>query len=264
MARIPEDPRGDTRRNRNAIVDRRHFYNQLFDAQGRPTRVMREFCGRMSTEAGDLGPEGRLAWAETVFNRCEARGHTIDYELRNHSNYSYWPKFQSKPEPIHNKEYIDIITNVCKNGTNLTCGATGNASLGVGVGRVTHKVKYERFGIETGDEKWYQTKFGKRILGVGKFIGDIVGAIGEVAAAIAKPFIEAGKWVFRGIDEALHPQAQRTPHMPAQPERGHPTAPAEHPHTVPERNPALVHRIEPAAKPNQHVWKFNMDAALKS
>lgn len=267
MARIPVDKEGrvgDPRNNRNAIVDRRQFLSQLYDANGNPTRVMYEFCGRMDKEAGDLGPEGRMAWAETVFNRAAARGHTIDYELRNHGNYNYWPKFQPQPGYLKKQEYVDIIANVCKNGTNLTLGATGNASLGVGVGRLTHKVKYESFGVETPDNKWWNTKFAKAIIGVGKFIGDIVGAgltaIGQGIAAVAKGAVEVGKWIIGGIASAFSPNSAHAQPHSDQSARDHARrAQVDQSRDAPPPKTELRWRItpEPVVSPPIKKWVIN-------
>ena len=210
MARIPEG-REDHRNNRNAIVDRRSFESQLFDAQGRPTPVMYAFCARMEKEAGNLDREGRIAWAETVFNRCSSRRHGIDYELRNHGDYNYWPAHQSDPGSLRNQAYVDIIREVLRNGTNLTCGATGNASLSVGVGRETYRNRGERFGVETPDARWWREQFGGLIRGVGRFVGDIAGAIGDAAVAVVTGVASAGLWVLNGIASAIDPQRQHTP-----------------------------------------------------
>lgn len=271
MARIPTDKEGrsgDPRTNRNAIVDRRPFESQLFDAQGKPTPVMYAFAGRMQKEVGDYPPEAQMAWAETVFNRCASRGNTLAYELRNNGRYSYWPKHQPEPGYSNNKQFVDIITKVCKNGTNLSLGATGNASGSVGAGRETYrshnlrKTEVERMGVETPDTKWWNTKFGSLIRGVGKFIGDVVGAIGQGITAVAKGVVEVGKWVFNGIDNALHPRTQPAPHAPVHQNHGQPPAPHhQQPERQPQvqRQPELVQRIEHPAQPNPRVWKFNMD-----
>ena len=262
MARSPIEKENRIGDPRNAIIDRRQFESQLFDAKGNPTRVMYEFCGRMDKEAGNLGREGQLAWAETLFNRCASRGHTIDYELRNHGRYSYWPKFQPEPGTSNKKSYVDIITEVCRNGTNLTLGATGNASLGVGVGRKTHHVKGEDFGVETPDNNWWKNKFGSLIRGVGKFIGDIAGAIGQGIAAVAKGVVEVGKWIFKGAGSLFSPQAQAGPpihphgHPPHQmhQDRGHGQAVEPQHHQV-NRQPELRPQI-PRVETGR--WLFNV------
>jgi len=241
---------GDPRRNRNAIVDRRQFESQLFDAQGRPTAVMYAFAGRMEKEVGGLGPEARMAWAETVFNRCASRGHTLEYELRNNGRYSYWPRSQPEPGYSRNSEFVNTITNVCRNGTNLSLGATGNASLGVGVGRQTFSARGERFGVETPDGRWWQEQFGRLIRGVGRFIGDVVGAIGHVVSTVATGIVSAGRWVINGLGSLLAPQQQHTPHRPLVTHHQPRTEPHDHNH----RPLGLVERMP---QPIPSRWIIN-------
>ncbi len=219
MARTPiysGDRQNDPRFNRNAIIDRRQFLSELFDANGNPTRVMYEFCGRMQKEVGGQGPEAQMAFAESVFNRAAARNHTIDYEIRNHGRYSYWPQRQSQPGSSRNQAFIDIITKVCRNGTNLTCGATGNDGVGDGINTTaptTYVSRGERYSIEHADRNWHANKFASLIRGVGRFIGDVAGAIGQGIAAVANGVVRAGAWVVNQIGSAFSPQ-QHTQQMP--------------------------------------------------
>lgn len=98
-------------------------------------------------------------------------------------------------------------------GTNLSLGATGNASESVGVGRETFRSRGERFGVETPDTRWWNNGFGSLIRGVGRFIGDVAGAIGQGIAAVANGVVRAGAWVVNQIGSAFSPQ-QHTQQMP--------------------------------------------------
>ncbi len=250
MARIPvdrENRQGDPRNNRNAIVDRRQFMSQLFDSSGNPTATMYAFAGRMQKEVGAQGPEAQMAWAETVFNRCASRGHTIDYELRNHGNYNYWPAHQPEPGYSNNRQFIDTISKVCRNGTNLSLGATGNASESVGVGRETFRSRGERFGVETPDTRWWNTRFGNLIRGVGNFIGDVVGAIGQGIANVATGIANGARWVINRIGDALSPSSQ--PHPQAHPQPRQQT----HPPEVPQRRPQIPTNYVQQSPPEPRV-----------
>ncbi len=228
MARHPINP-SDPRNNRNAIIDRSQFYNQLFDARGRPTPVMYEFAGRMQKEVGNQGPEAQMAWAETVFNRSASRGHTLSYELRNNGRYSYWPVNQPSPGYSNNPAFIDTISRVCRNGTNLSLGATGNASGSVSTGRETFRSRGERFGVEVGDTGWWNNRFASLIRGVGRFIGDVTSVIGNTVATIATGVVNAGRWGMHRLTDAV------TPITPAMQPRVDP--PPHHPNYVQQQAP---------------------------
>lgn len=247
MAHIPitrENRHGDPRNNRNAIVDRSQFMSQLFDRDGNPTATMYAFAGRMQKEVGNQGPEAQMAWAETVCNRCAARGHTIDYELRNHGNYNYWPAHQPEPGRSHDARFLETIARVVRHGTNLSLGATGNASESVGVGRETFRSRGERFGVETPDTGWWNSRFGNLIKGVGKFIGDVAGAIGQGIATVATGIVNGARWVINRIGDALspsHPHQQPHPHQQQVPQR-RPQIPTNYvPQSPPERRVMTPH-----------------------
>ncbi|MDX1922637.1 MAG: hypothetical protein SFW65_05880 [Alphaproteobacteria bacterium] len=220
MARHPANR--DPRSNPHAIIDRRQFERELFDAHGRPTPVMFAFAGRMQKEVGAQGTDAQMAWAETVFNRSAARNHTLNYELRNHGNYNYWPRHQPDPGYSNNPAFIEMITKVMRNGTNLSLGATGNASENVGVGRETFRSRGERFGVETPDSGWWNNRFASLIRGVGRFIGDVASVIGNTIATVATGVVNAGRWVMNRISDmfsppppAVHPHAPAPPHHPS-------------------------------------------------
>lgn len=246
MAHSPinrENRHGDPRNNRNAIIDRSEFMSQLFDRDGNPTATMYAFAGRMHKEVGGLGPEAHMAWAETVCNRCASRGHTLDFELRNNGSYSYWPRSQPEPGRSHDQRYLEAIARVVRHGTNLSLGATGNASENVGVGRETYRVRGEKFGVEHNDSGWWNTRFGKLIKGVGTFIGDVAGAIGHGIATVATGIVNGGRWVINRIGEAFSPSPSH-PHQP-QPQSHHPE--------VPRRRPQIPTNYVPQSPPERRV-----------
>ena len=259
MARTPiekEGRAGDPRYNQNAIVDRRQFERQLFDASGNPTPTCYAFAGRMKMEVGGQGPNAQMAFAETVLNRCASRSNTVDYEIRNHGKYSYWPKRQSEPGYSNNKQFIDIIRKVVMNGTNLTCGATGNDGVGDGINTsapTLYVANGERYSIEHFDRKWHANKFASLIRGIGKFIGDVAGAIGQGIAAVAKGVVEVGKWIFGGIGSAISP-THANPHPPKT-VQDRPVHAGERQPAIQPRQPELLPRIEPQPSASSR-WIF--------
>ncbi len=130
-------------------IDRSQFLDQLKDKE-----TMRMFAGRMHTEVGSQGRNAQIAWAETTFNRAASRKQS----LRQAVTGRYFPTYT--PTKSNNPKFHAIIKEVAEDGTNITKGATGNASAGVGfgwgsrTGGQTYAAGGERFGIEKADAKW--------------------------------------------------------------------------------------------------------------
>lgn len=133
-------------------IDRTKFLEELKDPN-----VMRAFAGRMHTEVGSQGEQAMQAWAETTFNRAAARNKSLLQTVTG----AYFPTHN--PGSSDKQAYHDIIRRVAKDGTNITKGATGNASGTVGFGwgstngGQTAAFGGERFGIEKADAKWKPT-----------------------------------------------------------------------------------------------------------
>lgn len=223
-------------------VDRSKFYKELQDPS-----VLRAFAGRMDKEVGNCSDAARFAWAETVFNRCASRKHSIKYELSNHSGYSYWPQFQSTPGTSDNKHYHTIIRKVCFDGTNISKGATGNGSLGVGVGRQTCKYDGESFGVEKADDKWWRELFPNLLKGLDEIIGDVV-----------KVVVDAGKWVVRKLDEAFNP-AEPPQHKP---EKQRPYEKGTKPSDQQKLKPLELRPRQET--PVANIWKINLNPPKQS
>ena len=138
-------------------VDRSSFNEQLKD----PT-VRNALAARISIEVGTQGKEAQQMFAETVFNRAQARGQTIIQAVNNHDGYypqkdnSTWKSLTKRGVEQH---YYDTLDNVHRNGTNIVKGATGNESGGVhsGGAPVLAASRGERFVLENRDSKWRPT-----------------------------------------------------------------------------------------------------------
>lgn len=264
MVHTPIGRERDPRYNRNAIVDRRQFERELFDASGNPTPVMYAFAGRMQMEVGSQGPEAQMAFAESVFNRAAARGHTLDYELRNHGRYSYWPQRQSDPGSSRNPTLVNMITRVCRNGTNISLGATGNDGVNDGINTSSPTVFSaggERFNVELADRRWHANEFARLIRGVGRFIGDVAGAIGEAVGAVVQGVAEVGRVMLQGLGELLSPrQHSERPQPDHHPERMPPRYAAPRAHQ-PTHHVELRPRME---EPPRGGWRINLQGAPRS
>jgi hypothetical protein len=102
----------------------------------------------MKSEVGGQGPEAQLAFAEEVMNRAASRGQTLMQALSGR----YYPT--STPGYSNNPSYLASIDKAHNQGTDITHGATGNASGHVGFGRggrQTARFGGEKFGQEEVD-----------------------------------------------------------------------------------------------------------------
>lgn len=139
-------------------MDRSQFAAQLHNP-----RILAMFAGRMYSEVGTQGFAAQVAFAEEVMNRAASRGQSLEEALSG----SYYP--HSRPGYSDNPQYIKAIETAYLYGTDITHGATGNASGGVGFGRggfQTARFGGEKFGWESVDigldwqDKYKQLKAG--------------------------------------------------------------------------------------------------------
>ena len=147
-----------------AKIDRSEFAAQLRDPV-----IMSKFAGRMGMEIGDatVGDLARLAFAETIFNRSAARDHEqLEKTIEGCTpKECYWPRDQQTAKRSTKPIFIEAISKVFSEGTNITHAATGNACCGVCFGdgyqtmafKIDRKGDMELFGVEKKDFKWRPT-----------------------------------------------------------------------------------------------------------
>lgn len=130
----------------NSYLDARtQLANELNDPE-----VAQQLFELTHNEVGGQGPEAQQAFLETVFNRAAARNKDIKDIINDHR---YYPNVSFRPvsaDPtIH---YATALHNVL-HGSNISNGATGNASgsVGFGGGPMTASFGGEKFGIEKAD-----------------------------------------------------------------------------------------------------------------
>lgn len=133
--------------------------NTLSDARGSYAEELRSnpnLIGQLFSlthrEVGGQGIEAQQAFVETVFNRAAARGQSLEQAI---GDRSYYPSISHVPASIPEQsvsDYSSILGDVA-NGSNISNGATGNASGNVGFagGPQTFSAGGERFGIEGSD-----------------------------------------------------------------------------------------------------------------
>jgi hypothetical protein len=158
----PNDTTPPTKPDQNTPSDRAPgtIDRSQFDSQLNDPKVMAAFAGRMNSEVGSQGPKAQQAFAEEVMNRAASRGQTLMQALSG----SYYPT--PHPGSSHNPQYQEAINKAWKGGSDITHGATGNASGHVGFGvpgghydaqhkwvspNQTANIGGERFGYEQVD-----------------------------------------------------------------------------------------------------------------
>jgi hypothetical protein len=132
-----------------AVIDRSRFSDELSDPA-----IRQRLAALAYRETGGQGPQAQQAFLETVFNRAAARGKSIADVISGRDGY--YPSVSLQPVSANKLGgYMPLIDTVAA-GSNLSNGATGNASGTVGFnnGRVTYTANGERFGIEGPDLKW--------------------------------------------------------------------------------------------------------------
>lgn len=111
-------------------IDRSQFEDELKNPD-----VRERFFTLMKAEVGSQGPEAQQAFAETVMNRAAVTGKSINQIISNTKYYQPYhdgafARAQRNMSAENRKQYAEIIDKV-KAGSDLTKGATHNASAGV-------------------------------------------------------------------------------------------------------------------------------------
>lgn len=125
-----------------------------FDAELKDPAVRQRLAAIAYRETGGQGPQAQQAFIESVINRAAARGKTISQTISGQDGY--FPQVSLQPvQPTRLSSYGPIIDRVAA-GSNVSNGATGNASGGVGFngGPQTFAANGERFGREGPDRNW--------------------------------------------------------------------------------------------------------------
>lgn len=131
------------------LVDRSRFSDELKDPS-----VRARLAALAYRETGGQGPQAQQAFIESVVNRAHARGKTISETISGQDGY--FPRVSLQPvQPTRTAAIAPIIDTVA-GGSNLSNGATGNASGTVGFngGPQTFSANGERFGREGPDRNW--------------------------------------------------------------------------------------------------------------
>src|SRR4030095_9323867 len=115
------------------------FADELADPE-----VRQQIYSLTDNEVGDKGPAPHQAFIETLFNRAQKRGQSL-YQAATDRNY--YPKVSFRPRP--GADYRDNLL-AALNGSDISGGATGNASGSVGFagGPQTFATGGERAAIE--------------------------------------------------------------------------------------------------------------------
>lgn len=135
-------------------LDRTTFEEELKDP-----KVRARLLSLTEAEVGSQGADAQQAFMETIFNRAKARGQTLWQTMHG----SYFPASTHANtaarmgDPRLEAKYKDIYDRVY-GGSNITNGATGNASgsVGFGGGPETKRFGGEKFGVERQDLGWWQ------------------------------------------------------------------------------------------------------------
>ena len=130
-------------------IDRSSFNAELQDPA-----LRQRLASLAYRETGGQGPQAQQAFVETIFNRAAARGKSLADTISGQDGY--YPPVSLRPvDPARVSSYGPIVDTVAR-GSNLSNGATGNASGGVGFngGQQTYAANGERFGREGPDKNW--------------------------------------------------------------------------------------------------------------
>lgn len=134
--------------------DRRKFERELQDPQ-----VRELFRTMMAAEVGSQGREAQVGFAETVFNRAQARGVSLKTILSSRSYYQPYKDggFNRAQRRMNDKlrsSYDNVLDEVYR-GTNTTNMATDNASAGLARRIKNHGAHDFHSGDYIGGELFY-------------------------------------------------------------------------------------------------------------
>lgn len=136
------------------MLDRKSFEEELKDPA-----VRQRLFAVTEAEVGSQGAAAQQAFMETIFNRAKARGKTVWETLHG----SYYPgSTHARAGALMGDRGLEAkyraIYERVLGGANITNGATGNASGGVGFGggQETFRSGGERFGVEGQDLPWWR------------------------------------------------------------------------------------------------------------
>lgn len=132
-----------------AVIERSKFTGELSDPA-----LRQRLAALAYRETGGQGQQAQQAFLETVFNRAAARGKTIAETISGRDGY--YPNVSLQPVTASKLNGISPLIDTVMAGSNLSNGATGNASGSVGFngGQATYAVNGERFGREGPDLSW--------------------------------------------------------------------------------------------------------------
>jgi len=126
--------------------------NSQFDQLRQDPNLVGDLFSLTKREVGTQGQEAQQAFMETVFNRAAARGQSLVEAIH---DANYYPRVSRQPTDLSDNEVLSFgkTLSAVGQGSNLSNGATGNASGTVGFagGPQTYSAGGERFGIEGPD-----------------------------------------------------------------------------------------------------------------
>jgi hypothetical protein len=136
-------------------IDRSSFDDQLKDP-----KVRNALVARVNIEVGSQGARSQQMMIESILNRASSRKLSIMQAVNNHDGY--YPqkdndKWKQQAQTAQRNDLHGLVDVVHKQGSDISKGATGNASGSVGVGRPTAEAGGERYGRERSDAKWNPT-----------------------------------------------------------------------------------------------------------
>jgi hypothetical protein len=144
---VPTSPSATPPTSGAFLGSRTQLANELKDP-----RVQAQFYNLVHNEVGGQGPQAQQAFIETLFNRSATRGKTLTETI---NDKNYYPESSYKPVTIYpdQQAHYDRLVGSVTQGSNISGGATGNASgsVGFGGGPTTFSAGGENFGIDKPD-----------------------------------------------------------------------------------------------------------------
>lgn len=117
------------------------------------------FAGLLQAEGGNLSPTAKHALAESIINRWSGRGQSVQQGIAS-SYYGTNPRYRTPS--AETRDQLPGILKEIEGGSDVSKGATGNASANVGLGfprgdprnQGTVQNRGERIGPEAADSAW--------------------------------------------------------------------------------------------------------------